>query len=738
MSFRLGGPSSEEGTGIARSGAAKVRSRIGAIYRKELLDVLRDRRTLTAMIVIPVVLYPVVMLLVMRAAETEQVKLAAERFTVEVPSPVTAAQLEGILREVAAQRKSDDKMARFDIRVGRTPSTEWDDQIHAQVELALAPQPPPLPPQINAKISYNEVNIRSQMAMNELQHALNAYRDILTRHALASLMPADTDQTVAVDQLLKPVEITTISTATERQRGGWALGHIIPIILVLMTITGAIYPAIDLTAGERERGTLETVMATPVPPMHLILGKFFVVATIAMITAALNVASVGATMQFSGITKALSSEMPVQIPISVLPVVLLCLIPFALLFSAVLLAVCSFARTFKEAQNYIMPVMVISLIPAFTTTMPSVRLERGMLVMPVGNMVLLARELLQGTFNWTQVGIVVLSTLLYAVAAIAIAAKLFGQEAVLFADTRSYRTLISRRFFEPTDLPNASQALLLAAILFPVSFYAQTLLADTTGEHFARMLGYLAVVQFVGLLVLVPVAYCTYLKIDAAETLRLHAPSVRSITAAIFIGVSAWVVANEFAMFQQHFIRQSKLMEEFNRKLIGELAGMPIPVVLVLIAVVPAVCEELFFRGFLLSGLGRSLGKWNAILLSALIFGIYHFIVDKLPITTLLGVLLGYICWQTRSILPGMIVHGLHNAISVLLPLVRWPDWTGFNDPSSTHLPGRILIPAVVLFVLGLLFLRRSDPDDESYRGFPMSTVDSETDPVFDNHRGHM
>jgi sodium transport system permease protein len=718
MISRLRGRSHDEGAGKARSGVAKARSRIGAIYRKELLDVLRDRRTLTAMIVIPVVLYPVVMLLVMRAAETEQVKLATEQFTVEVPSQTTAAQLADILREVSAQRKSDDKTPRFDIQVGQTPSAEWGDRVHAQVELTVAPQPPPLPPQLSAKNSYNEVNIRSQTAMNELQNVLNAYRDILTRRALASLMPGDTDRTVAVDQLLRPVEITAISTATERQRGGWALGHIIPIILVLMTITGAIYPAIDLTAGERERGTLETVMATPVPTMHLILGKFFVVATIGMITAALNVASVGATMQFSGITKALSAEMPVQIPLSVLPIVLLCLIPFALLFSAVLLAVCSFARTFKEAQNYIMPVMVISLIPAFTTTMPSVRLERGMLVMPIGNMVLLARELLQGTFNWTQVAVVVLSTTLYAAAAIAIAAKLFGQEAVLFADTRSYRTLISRRFFEPADRPNASQALLLAAILFPASFYAQTLLADTTGEDFARMLGYLAIIQFVGLLVLVPVAYCTYLKIDAAQTLRLHAPSVRSIAAAILIGLSAWVIANEFASLQQHLVAQSKLMEEFNRKLIGELSGMPLPVVLVLIAVVPAVCEELFFRGFLLSGLGKSLGKWNAILLAALIFGIYHFIVDKLPITTLLGILLGYICWQTRSILPGMIVHALHNAVSVLLPLTHWPDWTGFNDPSSTHLPWRILVPAVVMFLLGLLLIRRSEPDRDPYGEF--------------------
>jgi ABC-2 type transport system permease protein/sodium transport system permease protein len=630
----------------------------------------------------------------------------------------------GILEAVGEHRKAEAerqppeakagaaRMPRFDVRVGTTPPAQWNEKVHAQLALAIVHQPPPFPPQVAVQIHYNEVDIRSQTAMNELQNVLNDYRGLLTRRSLEAMLPGQGPGGLAVDQVLRPIDVKTVSLASERQRGGWALAHIIPVILVLMTITGAIYPAIDLTAGERERGTLETVMVTPVPPLHLIVGKFLVVATIGMLTAALNVASVGATMHFSGITRALSAEMPVAFPLGVLPVVLLCLIPFALLFSAVLVAVCSFARTFKEAQNYIMPVMVLSMIPAMTSTFPTVRLERAMLVMPVGNMVLLARELLQGTYNWTQVAVVVLSTTLYAAAAIAVAAKLFGQEAVLFADSRSYRTMLARRFFVPADRPNASQALLVAALLFPASFYAQTLLADVTGEHFVSMMSRLAILQFLGLFVLVPVALCLYLKIDLKCTFRLLVPCARSVTAALLLGVSAWALANEFVQFQSRFMPASRALQELNRKLLEELARLPLPAAIVLMAVVPAVCEELFFRGFLLSGLRRSLGKWGAIAIAGLIFGVYHFLVDKLPITALLGILLGYVCWQTRSILPGMIVHALHNAISTVLPMVpRWPEWTGLNQVESVHLPLRIVLPAAALFITGLLLLPRRKPE---------------------------
>ena len=117
-----------------------------------------------------------------------------------------------------------------------------------------------------------------------------------------------------------------------------------------MTITGAIYPAIDLTAGERERGTLESLMSTPVNVLDLVVGKFLVVTTVAIMGATLNLASVTATVYFGGFDRVIATTGG-ALPIGTMVLILLCLIPFAVLMSAIMIAVCSFARTFKEAQN---------------------------------------------------------------------------------------------------------------------------------------------------------------------------------------------------------------------------------------------------------------------------------------------------------------------------------------------------------------------------------------------------
>ena len=187
--------------------------------------------------------------------------------------------------------------------------------------------------------------------------------------------------------------------------------------------------------------------------LYLIVGKFLVVATVALITAVLNLGSVAATMQFGGITQMLTTQKAVTFPLHVLPIILVCMVPFALLFSAILVAVCSFARTFKEAQNYMMPVIIAAMIPGFGAALPNVELKGIMLVVPVANMVLLTRELFQQTFTWSQVAAVLLSTTLYAAAAVAVATKLFGQEVVLFADAGSYKTLLRRRYLRPVPLP---------------------------------------------------------------------------------------------------------------------------------------------------------------------------------------------------------------------------------------------------------------------------------------------
>lgn len=688
-------------------------TRVGAIYRKELISILRDKRTMIAMVIIPVVLYPLVMLGFVRAMESEHARLRKQTFVVEVDDQTTASGLEQVI-DIARQGDDtpEEKQAAFNIRVGGTPSEKLGDEVQLRVALDVTTRPYPLPPRLGVKLTYNEINPRSQAAWDEMSRVFGRYGDRLTRGALSELLgnrptPAGAEDS-RVDQVLRPVEIETESVATEEQRGGWALGLIIPVMLVLMTITGAVYPAIDLTAGERERGTLEALLATPVPILHVIVAKFLVVATVGMFAALVTMASVGATMHFGGMTQALSA-MPVEFPARALPIILLCMVPFALLTSAMLIAACSFARSFKEAQNYVMPVIIIAMIPAIGVTLPSVKLQGVMLVMPVGNMVLLTRELFKQNCQWTQVVVVLLSTTLYAAAAVGVAARLFGQEATLFADAGSYRAMFRRQFFKPRATPTASQALLLAALLFPATFYANGLLAGKMAEGFIPTMRWLAVVQFLGLFVLVPVALAVYLKIDVAHTCRLGRLPARAWLAALLIGGSSWILARQFFVLQSMVLAPSESLKAFSELVEPQLAAAPIALVVFLLAIVPAVCEEFLFRGFLLSGVGSSFRKWPAILTVALVFSIFHFMIDRMPVTALLGVMLGYLCWQCRSIWPGILVHVLHNGTTTVI--ARFPEacaWLGFvegSEDSPPHLPARVLIPALVVFVMGLAII---------------------------------
>jgi len=682
-------------------------ARISAIYRKELIDILRDRRTLVAMIVIPVVLYPLLMLGFLRAAESEHARLKAEQFVVEVDDERAAADLKQIIRAVYdADPDPPENRAMWEVRLGQTPPGRLGDEVHLRVVLTWTPKPAPVPAHLTAEIAYTEVDVRSRTAMDELSDIFHRFGALRTRAALGEFLgerAASESEQDAVGLILNPVEVQTISAATEGQRGGWALGQIIPIILVLMTITGAIYPAIDLTAGERERGTLETLMAAPVPVIYLIVGKFLVVATVGLITAMLNLGSVAATMHFGGITQILT-ENAVTFPLHVLPIILLCMVPFALLFSAIMVAVCSFARTFKEAQNYVMPVIIGAMIPAFGALLPSVELSGIMMVVPVGNMVLLTRELFQQTFTWSQVAVILLSTTLYAAAAVAVAARLFGQEVVLFADAGSYKTLLQRRYFRPMPLPGASQALLVAALLFPVSFYAQSLIAGASIENFLRTMGILAMVQFVGLFVLLPLALTLYFRIDAINTFRLRRPPLRAWVAAVLIGASTWALAQEFFRLQSYVLPPSETLEKFNRLIESELADAPLWMVILFFAVVPAICEEFFFRGFVLSGLSTSLRKWPAIIATGAIFGVYHFMIERIPVTALLGIALAFLCWQARSIFPAILAHLMHNGVLMIVGnLPRVADYLGFSDAAAGgHLPARVLLPAAILFGGGL------------------------------------
>ncbi|HEY3245028.1 MAG TPA: ABC transporter permease subunit, partial [Phycisphaerae bacterium] len=295
--------------------------RVRTVFVKELIDIMRDRRTLVALLVVPIVLYPLLMLGAIQALSLQTQQIAAEKLVVGVLSKPQQLWLGALAHEAA------------DIYVRRNPpgrassapadQTEWanveleaheargDDlstmlheaevgivrdlkraienrQIQIGIELSEENEDDPATRQLHARLTYDPEEVRSAAAFRRFTSVFGLLRDEkLTHRMLVAGIPLEA---------LRPIVLESQRITTP----GSLLGQILPLILVLMTITGAIYPAIDLTAGERERGTLETLMVCPVPPFELIVGKFMVVTTVALIGAALNLASVSATVFFGG------------------------------------------------------------------------------------------------------------------------------------------------------------------------------------------------------------------------------------------------------------------------------------------------------------------------------------------------------------------------------------------------------------------------------------------------------
>lgn len=715
--------------------------RVQTIYRKELIDILRDRRTLIAMILVPIVLYPLLLLGSVQAVSHQAESLGQETLVIGVINEAQKALIERLIVDDAralaesspATETSEPKDTSKKYKqkaIDRTVQGTFSGEISQSAEpitdyhIRVLGTEERLAQAVRERTVHVGIRFGRDFFIDSLDHRnqvtlLADLEEVRSRFAHLRLVDllqrtewrikeyrkASAKLPPTFDQPFK-LDITDLSSPPS------ILGQVLPLILVLMTITGAIYPAIDLTAGERERGTLESLMVCPVPVFDLIVGKFLVVTTVAIMGATLNLASVSATVYFGGFNQVIAVTGG-GIPLLQMGLILLCLIPFAVLMSAIMIAVCSYARTFKEAQNYVTPVIIAVLLPGGIAAMPATRLDGVMLVMPVGNMVLLARELLIGaSVSAWHIGMVLLSTTLYAAAAVGVAARVFGSEAVVFSDAGSLKNLFSRRLIQPRSTPGASMALSFTALLFPIYFFLQTAASTGEGEDFTRQLRWTAVMMPT-LFVVLPALALLYWKVNLVQSFALRRPCARYIVAAVLIGAASWVPIHELNVLQSHVL---PIPSELKQKLIESneaIKSLSPWAALLMLALVPAFCEELMFRGVLLGGLRGAAGRWTAILVSAAIFGVFHFMLIRFLPTMILGVVLAYLCWQSRSIWPGVIVHFLHNGLVV--STLYWPWRTSLgasmdDAADAAHLPATVILGGVTLIALGLSLAARSRP----------------------------
>lgn len=490
------------------------------------------------------------------------------------------------------------------------------------------------------------------------------------------------------------------------------LASLVPLVLVLMTIAGAVYPAIDLTAGERERGTLEAMIVSPTPRPILLLAKYVAVVTVALLTALANLLAMSITLWASGLGRVVFGE--AGLSLATVGQILCLLVLFAMFFSAVLLSITSFAKSFKEAQAYLIPVMLVSLAPGVLSLLPQVRLTNVLAAVPLANIVLLSRDVLTGAAITETAVITVACTLIYALAAIAVASRLFGIDASLQGSQGSWRDMV-RRPDVSSRYPTVDQMALTMACLFPLYFVASTSL-PWLGDSLIQRLWIASAVSW-GLIFGLPTLVSYYRRIDFRSTfmLRLGQPAnwLVWLPAVLLLSGSLWMAGHELMILSQKIGFATFDQEQFKQALAfaEKIPQIPLAILLFTGALTPAICEEWFFRGFVLAAL-RRFGPATAIVGSAVLFGLMHVLtsnmlsLERLLPSTFMGLALGLVAWKTQSLLPGIILHLAHNGLlfSVAHYRSQLAEW-GIGVEEGSHLPAAWLLGGLVAAIAGLVLL---------------------------------
>ncbi|MBC8356785.1 MAG: CPBP family intramembrane metalloprotease [Planctomycetes bacterium] len=689
--------------------------RLARLCVKELREILRDRRTIVTLVFMPLLVYPLLSIAFHKFALSSLSSMSQVECVLGVESEQAGSRLgkflqvgDAYLRASASTRSdANESPTAAQLKLDAEPKIRWmyGDDLRRGVatgELDVGvvvlegddlEQSAGFRRQFKCQLIYREESALSKVAADYISKRLEAINAAYTRDILHARLPTE-------------IELESVSGS-----GGaaaFSLTTLVPLILILMTITGAVYPAIDLTAGERERGTLETLMAAPVPRLGLLIAKYVAVLTVALFTATANLVAMTATLVATGLGGAVFGTG--GLTINLVAQVFGLLILFATFFSAILLAVTSFARSFKEAQAYLVPLMLLSLAPGMMSLMPELEFNGLLAVTPLVNIVLLARDIFEGDVQPTLATAAVLSTALYAFAAIGLAARIFGTDAILYGSQATWADLM-RRSEERRDAATIPGAMFCLAALFPIYFLLGNLLHRLPGASIGVRLAASAVVTallFVG----VPLVAAAVQRVRFVSGFQLRLAGVVAFLGAALLGVSAWPFAHEVFLLNEFIglggVDPAKI--ESVKSLLDAWRDLSPIVILFTLAITPAVCEEFYFRGYLMGALRKSSRPSTAIIVSALLFGAFHVIATSalsterfLP-STFMGLILGWLCYRTQSVLPGMLLHATHNGLLLMVAYYQTElQAQGWGVEEQSHLPTTWLACAAGGVVIGLV-----------------------------------
>ena len=637
-----------------------MRSILWTVLKVELRQLLRDRRALVAAVVLPALLYPLFFWSQTEIKESSREILAAR----EVNLALDLSRADGEVAEDARARLAQ-----------RTPITLIDvdaDELVAfeegealELELAVA--------QARRRAILRELG-GAHAVVTAVPHAAEATRTLFRvyfqvkdddareaadraaaalgelRHALAE---ARRDELLGSDPA-GGLDLEAIDVASAADAGGAKIGRLLPLLSLLVLLSGGSYAALAVFAGERESQTLETLLVQPTPSAAIVRGKFLAVMVAGMVTLAANLASLLGTVA-AGL-----GEFPGMDGSSVAGIGLgrlaagLVYLPGCVLLCALLCLVCGRARTFREGQQTLLPVMIVTALPTVIAMQPGLETSPLLAAVPFTGPALCFRDALAGNLTAVAAVVMTLSHALWAGLLLSRLGVILDAERVLSAASTEAEQGLRRA--------SAAHARRWGFVSVLAMYVVGTRL-----QAWDLKWGLLLT-----LWVLVPL-----LALGAAGRARhrgggelpgelgLRRPAILHVIGALLcVPAAVWAVTQGLLPMQMELLPMPS--GAGGEALAATIESWSTLLVVFLMAISPGVCEELLFRGALLSSLRRDLKPLPAIAWQALFFAAMHLSVYRLLPTFLLGLVLGALTLRARSLWPAVVAHAAYNALTVL------------------------------------------------------------------------
>jgi sodium transport system permease protein len=675
------------------------RAIVGAILRKDLVDVLRDRRTLATMFLVPLVVYPAMVVVTSEAALVEHASAEKATTPLHTVGPVPPAIRRALLADpnvvdLGPLSDEDTGAASTAAPLTTASTAAWarrlgplltDRQALALVFSSSASSSLVAEDPLRVLLVYDQTLRYAERHADRVERALDQAALGERRRRL--------DAIGVEPRRLVPWRVVRAETATPAQLGGLVLGASLPALVLVFMAIACFYPAVELMAGEKERGTLSTLLTAPVTAAEIVLGKYLAVATIGALAGLAHVTVLGLTLlrAAGGAPGGAALAFP-----EVGPGLVLALLAGAMGLASVTagltLLTSTFARSFRDANNLLTPVLMALLVPAIVLSLPSIELRPGTAALPLAGVLLWMKALLLGRGTAWDGLVALASTGTAALALVATSVRALDDERVRFS-TEGRRSDARTLLF---GAPEASlgTALTFVGLCFSASYFASTALGP---------LGVVPAILGVQLgCFLVPtLLFARWMR---RPRLLGAAPTPRALAAGVLVGVSAPLAVGAPIAWAQAalFPGQAAALEALRGALGAEL---PLGIVVLLFAVLPGFVEELAFRGLVFGVLRERLGVGLSLALQAGLFALVHGSAFRVAPTLALGLVLGLLAARTRGLVAGMIAHAASNAVVLAVDRLQ---------PALLESPGPAVLVAFAVFALGLTLSGARPSDDAS------------------------